>query len=44
MHLPMQEKLTGAIDKEMNSTTKNVTSIVKTEFAIFEVEDKRGLE
>jgi hypothetical protein len=43
----MQEKL--AIDKEMNSkissksrTTNDVTSIVKRELAIFEVESKRG--
>jgi hypothetical protein len=45
----MQEKLARAIDKEMNSklssksrTTKDVTSIVKKELAIFEVEGKHG--
>jgi hypothetical protein len=45
----MQEKLARAIDKEMNSkisfksrTTKVVTSIVKKELAIFEVEGKCG--
>jgi hypothetical protein len=45
----MQEKLAWAIDKKVNSkissksrTTKlQVTSIVKKELAIFEVEDKR---
>jgi hypothetical protein len=42
--LSMQEKLTRAIDKEMNCkissksrTTKDVTSIVKKELAFFEV-------
>jgi hypothetical protein len=45
----MQEKLATAIDKEINSeissksrTTKNVTSIVKNDLAIFEIEGKRG--
>jgi hypothetical protein len=46
----MEEKLAKTIDKEMNSkissrsrTTKDVTSIVKKELAIFEVEGKRGV-
>jgi hypothetical protein len=46
----MQEKLARAIDKKMNSkkssksrTTKDVTSIVKKELAIFDVEGKRGV-
>jgi hypothetical protein len=49
LQLSMQEKLARAIDKEMNSkissksrTTKNVTSIVKKELAIFEVRGKRS--
>jgi hypothetical protein len=44
----MQDKLARATDKEMNSTIssksrtmKDVTSIVKNELAIFEVEGKR---
>jgi hypothetical protein len=48
LQLSMQ-KLTRAIDKKMNSkiifksrTTKDVTSIVKEELAIFEVESKLG--
>jgi hypothetical protein len=43
LQLSMQEKLARAIDKEINSnissksqTTKDVTSIVKKELAIFE--------
>jgi hypothetical protein len=50
LKLSMQEKLAKTIDKEMNSkissrsrTTKDVTSIVKKELAIFEVEGKRGV-
>jgi hypothetical protein len=49
LQMSMQEKLARAIDKEMNSkkssksrTTKYVTSIVKKELTIFEVEGKRG--
>jgi hypothetical protein len=49
LQLSIQEKLTRAIDKEMNSkiisksqTTGDGTSIVKKEFAIFEIEGKRG--
>jgi hypothetical protein len=43
LQLSIQEKLTRA--KEMNSksqTTGDGTSIVKKEFAIFEIEGKRG--
>jgi hypothetical protein len=50
LQLSMQEKLTRAIDKEMNSKisyksriTKEFTSIVKKELAILEVEGKRGV-
>jgi hypothetical protein len=49
LQLSIQEKLIRAIDKEMNSkiisksqTTGDRTSIVKKEFAIFEIEGKRG--
>jgi hypothetical protein len=49
LHLIMQEKLAKAIDEEINSnissksrTTKDVTSMVKKELAIFEVKSKRG--
>jgi hypothetical protein len=49
LQLSLQEKLTRVFDKEMNSkisfksrTTKDVTSIVKKELAIFAVEGKRG--
>jgi hypothetical protein len=49
LQLSMQEKLARAIDNEMNSkiisksrTTKDVTSNVKKELAIFEVKGKRG--
>jgi hypothetical protein len=48
LQLSMQEKLTRAIDKEINSkicsksrTTKDVMGIVKKELAIFKVEGKR---
>jgi hypothetical protein len=49
LQLSMQEKFAIATDKEINSkissksrTTKDVTSILKKELAIFEVEGKRG--
>jgi hypothetical protein len=49
LQLSMQEKLARAIDKDINSkissksrTTKDVMGIVKKEFAIFEIEGKRG--
>jgi hypothetical protein len=49
LQLSIQEKLTRAIDKGMNSkissqsrTMKDVTSIVKKLLAFFEVEGKRG--
>jgi hypothetical protein len=41
----MLEKLARAVDKEMNSKTSSkthVTSIVKKELAIFEVQGNRG--
>jgi hypothetical protein len=48
LQLFMQDKLTRVIHKEINSkiisksrTTKDVTSIVKIKFAIFEIEGKR---
>jgi hypothetical protein len=48
LQLFMKKKLTRALDKEMNfkitsksRTTKYVTSIVKTQLVIFEVQDKR---
>jgi hypothetical protein len=49
LQLYMQEKLTKATDKEINSkissnsrTTKDVMGIVKKELAIFKVKGKRG--
>lgn len=49
IQLTMQEKLAKAIDKEINATInsksqslKDVTSIVRKELAIFDVEGKRG--
>jgi hypothetical protein len=50
LQLSMQNKLARAIDKEINSkissksrTTKDVTSIVNKELAIFEVEGNMAL-
>jgi hypothetical protein len=51
VEIDLQETLVRAIDKEMNSnlsskspTTKDKTSIVKKELAIFEVKGKRGAD